>query len=146
MAFGFGRSSHRTRGTTHTTTRRHHGFRLRKDPDRVAGGYSTYSSYHSRGTFAQFSLQRLLWPTPTLPVKGASTPSGSCVEWYAPHASCMSSGRLTGLSQGRGNEAHVPLMTKIKRTLGIRSSPRTSRNTHTVSSTSRMRRTRRTRY
>ncbi|KAI0311148.1 hypothetical protein OF83DRAFT_1046478, partial [Amylostereum chailletii] len=25
---------------------------------------------------------------------------------------------------GRGNEAHVPLMTKIKRTLGIRSTPR----------------------
>ncbi|KAI0069182.1 hypothetical protein BV25DRAFT_112401 [Artomyces pyxidatus] len=28
---------------------------------------------------------------------------------------------------GRGNEAHVSLMTKIKRTLGIRSTPRTKR-------------------
>ncbi|KAF9779988.1 hypothetical protein BJ322DRAFT_1012098 [Thelephora terrestris] len=28
---------------------------------------------------------------------------------------------------GRGNETHVPLMTKIKRTLGIRSTPRRDR-------------------
>ncbi|KIM83876.1 hypothetical protein PILCRDRAFT_818886 [Piloderma croceum F 1598] len=28
---------------------------------------------------------------------------------------------------GRGNETHVPFMTKVKRTLGIRSSPRRSR-------------------
>ncbi|KAI0052582.1 hypothetical protein FA95DRAFT_1473331, partial [Auriscalpium vulgare] len=30
-------------------------------------------------------------------------------------------------SMGRGNETHVPLMTKIKRTLGIRSTPRSQR-------------------
>jgi len=30
---------------------------------------------------------------------------------------------------GRGREAHVPLLTKIKRTLGIRSTPRRQRNT-----------------
>ena len=30
-------------------------------------------------------------------------------------------------SQGRGREAHVPLMTKIKRTFGIRSTPRRER-------------------
>ncbi len=29
--------------------------------------------------------------------------------------------------QGRGRETHVPLMTKIKRTLGIRSTPRHER-------------------
>lgn len=34
---------------------------------------------------------------------------------------------------GRGNETHVPLMTKIKRTLGIRSTPRSERHPHTVS-------------
>jgi len=30
-------------------------------------------------------------------------------------------------AMGRGNETHVPFMTKVKRTLGIRSSPRRSR-------------------
>ncbi|KZV71412.1 hypothetical protein PENSPDRAFT_630319 [Peniophora sp. CONT] len=116
MAFGFGRSTRRTRGsvltgpttTTTTHTRRHHGFRLRKDPDRVAGGYKAAlanpNTTHEGRKHAKWELRRM----------------------------------------GRGNEAHVPLMTKIKRTLGIRSTPRSaSRRTHTVSSTSRMRRTRR---
>ncbi|VDC06244.1 unnamed protein product [Peniophora sp. CBMAI 1063] len=119
MAFGLGRSSNRrTRGATLTTpktttttrTRRHHGFHLRKDPDRVAGGYKAAlanpNTTHQGRKHAKWELRRM----------------------------------------GRGNEAHVPLMTKIKRTLGIRSTPRASRRTHTVSSTSRMRRTRRARY
>lgn len=51
------------------------------------------------------------------------------------------SGSLVGLrdanasvgAQGRGNETHVPLMTKIKRALGIRSTPRRDRpNIHSV--------------
>jgi len=37
---------------------------------------------------------------------------------------------------GRGNEAHVPFMTKVKRTLGIRSSPRRSTRSSVFSSTS----------
>ncbi|KII95945.1 hypothetical protein PLICRDRAFT_87253 [Plicaturopsis crispa FD-325 SS-3] len=45
---------------------------------------------------------------------------------------------------GRGREAHVPLMTKIRRALGIRSTPRRERHRE-YESTSR-RTTRRTRY
>ncbi|TEB35484.1 hypothetical protein FA13DRAFT_1728292 [Coprinellus micaceus] len=40
-------------------------------------------------------------------------------------------------AMGQGNRTHVPLMTKIKRALGIRSSPRHSTHTTTMGSRSR---------
>lgn len=151
MVFGLGSTSKRgARGTAFTTptttttthTRRHHGFHLRKDPDRVAGGYSTHPAYDHSSAVGSSMFQRLLWPTPTQLTRAVSTPSGSSAGWYvASHR--LHVGRLADRPfKGRGNEAHVPLMTKIKRTLGIRSTPRT----HTVSSTSRTRRTQRARY
>ncbi|KAL1946733.1 hypothetical protein VTO73DRAFT_14837 [Trametes versicolor] len=109
------------------TTRRTGGFRARfgrKDPDRVAGGYKAAlanpNTTRTGRKRAEHELKAMVCPVTR----------SRCMEDF--------SDRRAFAIQGRGDEAHVPFMTKVKRTLGIRSTPRRER-THRSSRTLRRR-------
>ena len=124
--------------TSHTTSRRHHRFGRfgRKDPDRVAGGYSTshnlwfsaHRSQHGPTTFYRnLSAVEPKYHALREEARKARAEDDGASYVRLQLAVTLQALTLLVLAQGRGREAHVPLMTKIKRTLGIRSTPRSER-------------------
>ncbi|TFY50141.1 hypothetical protein EVG20_g11695 [Dentipellis fragilis] len=104
----------------------------RKDRDRVAGGYSTSFTRPSHSTSIPSGKALHIYHSPLSDTDTDAAPI--LPEAALSNPNTTHEGRKHAKrelqSMGRGNEAHVPMMTRVKRAFGIRSTPRRQRETN----------------